>query len=118
MATREVGEVSLYADTGHRVSIARFILDSDDDPLYEVEGTGEAVRMFSDHEQPLAGELLAIGRALQHAGRQLERRGEGLVKHQDDVRTAKAAAKEERSRKEARERRKATAKRRPRKKAA
>lgn len=50
------------------------------------EACGTAKRAPGDKPDPEIATLLALGRALQSVGRQLENRANGYVKHADDIR--------------------------------
>jgi hypothetical protein len=58
----------------------------------EWEASGNARRNPDDDPHDEIGFLLALGRALENAGRKLQKRANGLVKHADDVQTAKYVA--------------------------
>jgi hypothetical protein len=55
----------------------------------EWEASGNARRDPEDEPKYEIGFILALGRALENAGRKLQKRGNGLVKHADDVKLAK-----------------------------
>lgn len=55
----------------------------------EWETSGHARRNPDDVVDRETGFVLALGRALENAGRKLTKRGNGLVKHADDVKLAK-----------------------------
>jgi hypothetical protein len=63
----------------------------------EFIGQGSAVRAPEDKPNLHIAELLAVGRAYQSIGRRMERQAEGLVKHKDDVRERRQAARVERA---------------------
>ena len=83
MGDRE-GDVIVAADANYHngVAIANVHLWLDGE-WFGAKGT--AVRHPEDKENPEIGYLYAYGRALQAVGRKLERRAEGLAKHQDDI---------------------------------
>lgn len=58
-----------------------------------ITATGSAKRNPEDSFDLETGYLLAYGRALDSLARRLLRRGNGLVKHRDDLRSLKAAEK-------------------------
>jgi hypothetical protein len=61
----------------------------------EWSATGNARREPGDEPNDEIGFMLAFGRALENAGRKLQKRGNGLVKHADDVKAAKMSADDE-----------------------
>lgn len=79
-----VGSQSVLSSS--RATVARIIVRIGDE---ETEFTGEALVFPGDKEtdadkfDPEIGQLLALGRALESAGRRLQRRGHGLVKTAD-----------------------------------
>lgn len=81
-----------------------------------VEASGAARRHRDDRPNPELGVDLATARALRNLGSKMERRTMGQVKHADDVRSMRAAARKKRKRQEAA--RKAVATRKARKETA
>ena len=71
-----------------------------------ITGSGEAIRMLHDDDEPEVGTTLAVGRALQNAGYKMEKRGLGLERmlvHNRQksrfARTSKALAKKKKYKK-------------------
>lgn len=53
--------------------------------MERIDVRASAKRDPKDKRNEEAGELLALGRALETLGKKLQKRGNGLVKHQDDM---------------------------------
>lgn len=82
-------EIAIQSVAGDDVALAKVWMLVNDGGLNgdrEITAEGRARRHPDDKPNPYVAEQMALGRALQKAGKQLERRSFGLVKHADDVR--------------------------------
>ncbi len=85
--------VSVVTDNNKATIAKAALIDYEDDDKWVIK-TGTALRHPEDSFDYGVAYCLAVGRALQHLGRRLEQKGNGLCKHNDDVRALKIRMRE------------------------